>query len=290
MVMVIFPRLVFSARVLFPTVHRDGLRRTDNLITKIHRNFKKISGDADIHGGLQCHADSIFKLKEFTSISANLQQRIGSTISQRSQERVHKTGTFYSPFFDALNLLVDSVWPFGVIVIILLVMVTLVRVNSKQHLESCLKNARYLSNTAQNQLILCTGDELTATIVREIKKSHFYGIQADEVTDLSGRKQLSILVRYEKEGEAVEKLIAFVEFKSVTGSSISSKILSELQRVVLDPKRCRAQTCDGVGSMSGHLNGCQAKLRQVVPEARYFHCSSHQLNLALTKACAVKSV
>ena len=38
--------------VLFPTVHRDGSRRADNLITKFHRNFKMISGDADIHGGL----------------------------------------------------------------------------------------------------------------------------------------------------------------------------------------------------------------------------------------------
>ena len=58
--------------VLFPTVHRDGSRRADNLITKLHRNFKKISGDADIHGGLQYHADSMFKLKDFTFISANL--------------------------------------------------------------------------------------------------------------------------------------------------------------------------------------------------------------------------
>ena len=42
--------------------------------------------------------------------------------------------------------------------------------------------------------------------------------------------------------------------------------------------------------MSGHLNGCQANFREVVPEARYFHCASHQLNLALTKASAVKFV
>ena len=76
--------------VLFPNVHRDGSRRADHLITKLHHNFKKISGDADIHGGLQFHADSMFKLKEFTSISVNLQQRIDAMISQRSQERVRK--------------------------------------------------------------------------------------------------------------------------------------------------------------------------------------------------------
>jgi hypothetical protein len=32
-----------------------------------------------------------------------------------------KTGLSCSPFFDVLNLLADRVWPFGVIVIILLV-------------------------------------------------------------------------------------------------------------------------------------------------------------------------
>lgn len=131
---------------------------------------------------------------------------------------------------------------------------------------------------------------MTAIIVTDIKKSHFYGIQADEVTDTSGRQQLGISIRYEKEGKAVEKLIASVECKSVTGFAICSKILSELQRVGLDPKRCRVQVYDGAGSMSGHLRACQAKFSGVVPAARFYHYASHQLNLAFTKACAVKSV
>ena len=42
--------------------------------------------------------------------------------------------------------------------------------------------------------------------------------------------------------------------------------------------------------MSGHLNGCQAKFREVVPKALYFHCSSHKLNMVLSKTSSVSSI
>ena len=42
--------------------------------------------------------------------------------------------------------------------------------------------------------------------------------------------------------------------------------------------------------MSGHLNCCRAKFQESVPRASYYHCSSHQLNLALSKACAVPGI
>ena len=40
----------------------------------------------------------------------------------------------------------------------------------------------------------------------------------------------------------------------------------------------------------GRLNGCQAKFREIVPKALYFHCSSHKLNLVLSKASSVSSI
>ena len=41
---------------------------------------------------------------------------------------------------------------------------------------------------------------------------------------------------------------------------------------------------------AGALNGCQAQLASEVPQAIYYHCSSHQLNLALSKACCVPEI
>ena len=50
----------------------------------------------------------------------------------------------------------------------------------------------------------------------------------------------------------------------------------------LQPELCRAQTYDGAGNMAGHRNGCAAHFKRDYPRATYYHCASHQLNLALS--------
>ena len=42
--------------------------------------------------------------------------------------------------------------------------------------------------------------------------------------------------------------------------------------------------------MSGKLNGCQALFKETAPLAKYYHCASHQLNLALTNSANVKEI
>ena len=84
--------------------------------------------------------------------------------------------------------------------------------------------------------------------------------------------------------------MSFVACSSVTGESICAEILAVLERLGLDTDLCRGQGYDGAGSMSGHMRGCQARFREVSPHATYFHCSSHQLNLALSKSASVSEV
>ena len=119
MVMVICPRLVFSAYLVFSsrlsTVmdHAELIILSRNSIIISKRLVKMLIFMVDFSTMLtQCSS-------LFTSMSANPQQRIEANISQRSQERVRKNRAI---LFFTLNLLVDRVWPFGVIVIILLVM------------------------------------------------------------------------------------------------------------------------------------------------------------------------
>ena len=157
----------------------------------------------------------------------------------------------------------------------------------KEHLEQCRRNATYMSKTAQNDLLSCMADVLVSDIVAQAKESHFYGIAAD---DISGWEQLALSIRYVKDNEAHEQHVAFMACKSCTGRAVCNKITEKLESHGLDIARCRAQSYDGAGAMSGHLNGCQALFKQQVPEATYYHCSSHQLNLALTKACSVQQV
>ena len=59
------------------------------------------------------------------------------------------------------------------------------------------------------------GDELTASIVKNVRDSHYYGIPADEVMDVSGWEQLGISVRYVCDGEATESLVCQAKFSQV---------------------------------------------------------------------------
>ena len=101
-------------------------------------------------------------------------QRIDATISQRSQERVRKNRDILFSILRCLEFagrqglalrghrdsLTSDGDPQGNFNALIRFAVASSDFILKQHLESCPKNAQYLSNAAQNQLILCMGDEL----------------------------------------------------------------------------------------------------------------------------------
>ena len=42
--------------------------------------------------------------------------------------------------------------------------------------------------------------------------------------------------------------------------------------------------------MAGLLNGCSALCKKKVPKATYYHCASHELNLALSKTAKIPEI
>ena len=79
-------------------------------------------------------------------------------------------------------------------------------------------------------------------------------------------------------------MLAFIDCESVTGHSVCEKIIDDTIRGVnLQPELCRAQTYDGAGNMAGRINVCAAHFLKLIPQATYYHCASHQLNLAISK-------
>ncbi|XP_078679460.1 52 kDa repressor of the inhibitor of the protein kinase-like [Branchiostoma floridae x Branchiostoma belcheri] len=164
----------------------------------------------------------------------------------------------------------------------------------KDHLDRCARNATYVSKTSQNQLLDCMKQYIQDTIVHEIDNQEFgahFGIMADEVTEVSNWEQLGLLVRYTKDGKPVERLLLFAACEEITGRALCDTIVGELRKVRLDPANCRAQCFDGAGNMAGVRNGCAANFkRTAAPRAPYFHCASHDLNLALCKACKVQDI
>ncbi|XP_078585777.1 52 kDa repressor of the inhibitor of the protein kinase-like [Branchiostoma floridae x Branchiostoma japonicum] len=131
------------------------------------------------------------------------------------------------------------------------------------------------------------------TIVRDISNQPFgplYGIMADEVTDVSNWEQLGLMVRYVKDNKPVERLLLFAQCDNITGRALCDSIVQDLNMLNLDPANCRAQCFDGAGNMAGVVNGCAANFQRVAARAPYFHCASHDLNLALCKACKVPDI
>ena len=68
------------------------------------------------------------------------------------------------------------------------------------------KNSTYISNTSQNDLLECMGEYVLSKILSDVKASKFFGLEADEGTDLSGWEQLGVVLRYVKDHQSVRDL------------------------------------------------------------------------------------
>ena len=163
------------------------------------------------------------------------------------------------------------------------------------HLKECTLNASCLSKTAENDLLECVNKYIQAEIVKNIKNQvagPYYGIMADEVRDISNWEQLGIALRFIKDGKPVEKLFTYVQCDSTTGESIADEIISEISKAELDPLMCRSQTYDGTGNMAGCQKGAAEKFKEKTGNAHapYYHCASHDLNLAISKSLTVQDV
>ena len=167
--------------------------------------------------------------------------------------------------------------------------------NLKEYILSAKRNATYLSKTTQNDLLLCIKEYIQQEIVKEIKNQSegpFFGLSADEVTDVSNWEQLGVVVPYLKNSKPVEKLLEYVDCDDIKGRSIANFLINTIKNANLDPLMCRSQTYDGAGNMSGKVKGAAATfcLEAGNDKAVYFHCASHQLNLCLSKASKVPQV
>lgn len=63
--------------------------------------------------------------------------------------------------------------------------------------------------------------------------------------------------------------------------TIAGEIEKFIFKTGLDPDKFKGQGYDGCSTMSGKDNGVQSILREKFPNALYFHCASHKLNLVV---------
>ena len=93
----------------------------------------------------------------------------------------------------------------------------------------------YLSSTIADGFIAVIANEITDTIVVEVKKAKYYSISVDSSLDISHVDQLVVMIRYihPNRHEPVECFLTFIPIFSHTGESLANVTLELLHRFLL---------------------------------------------------------
>ena len=163
-------------------------------------------------------------------------------------------------------------------------------VTLEKHLKEAGRNALYTSKTIQNQVIECIGEHIRDNIVGEVKEAKWFSLLCDEVTDISIKEQLSIVLRFvDSNCDIREEFIDFVYTDRITGWIIASKLRDTLARYDIDLLNCRGQGYDGASNMSS-AGGVQGLISADTSKTVYMHCNSHILNLCIVQACSLSYI
>uniref|UniRef100_H3A841 DUF4371 domain-containing protein n=1 Tax=Latimeria chalumnae TaxID=7897 RepID=H3A841_LATCH len=148
----------------------------------------------------------------------------------------------------------------------------------------------YLSPKIQNKIIQLLSDQVTESIVNDIKNTPFYSVILDTTQDLSKVNQLSQVFQYvtiekdEKGNPAKininESLLGFHEVSGQSGTNLEGDIKC-IKDKGLELSKLRGQGYDGAANMSRMYSGVQVRIAEKELNTRYVHCAAHNLNLVL---------
>ena len=121
---------------------------------------------------------------------------------------------------------------------------------------------RFTSSTIQNEILKDMAVHILRPIVKYIKKSSYYSIMADEITNIINEQQFVICIRWvDNDLNANEDFIGLYEL-SVTNTETLGFILKDVVLLLgLDPKRLRGQCHDGCSTMMGKTTGVAATIK-----------------------------
>ena len=121
---------------------------------------------------------------------------------------------------------------------------------------------------------------------RRSEKARFL-LLADETTDASTKEQLTICLRYAKDGSICERFFDFREASDLTGAGLASKLLATLTAAGIPVSYMVGQGYDGAAVMSGCKNWVQKHICDKYPTAMYVHIV---FNLFLIKAGQITGI
>ena len=119
-------------------------------------------------------------------------------------------------------------------------------------LQSWLIDKKYQSPEIVNEQIRLMSKQVLRSILINIKKQPFYGIIANETTDISGKEQLAISLRWVTSSyEIHEDLIGLVYVEMTDASTLKTVIRDSLIRCGVSLSSCRGQAYEGAVTWLG---------------------------------------
>ena len=125
-------------------------------------------------------------------------------------------------------------------------------------------NATYLSPTIQNEILSILADQIRQKIANEVSrvktklmtktikchtlqmKDQPFVLMADDARDVSGKEQMSIVLRYvDSENEIQEHFMGFIKLDEFDAKSLAEKLFEFLNKWNIPADNCVAQCYDG---------------------------------------------
>lgn len=128
-------------------------------------------------------------------------------------------------------------------------------------------------------------ENITNTILHEIKNAGVFALILDDSLDISKHEQAAVILRYVDAQFAVkENFLGFFRVIESDGESLYQLVRSVLGSFQLSIQDIVARCYDRAANMRGIYKGVAARIKNDNKRAIYIHCNAHILNLVLVDA------
>ena len=144
-----------------------------------------------------------------------------------------------------------------------------------------------VSGDTQNDLIECIDSIIQDQIDKEVEQCTFLSVQVDQTTDMSTKRQLSVIIRLEKKDDAVERFLKFYSVSSdrtvPTISSIVKDVFNHYEASIHNKLIMQTYGCASV--ISGHIYGVQTPYLGRLSICLLLSLCSSQLKFSFISVC-----
>ncbi|KAF3837753.1 hypothetical protein F7725_009521 [Dissostichus mawsoni] len=143
----------------------------------------------------------------------------------------------------------------------------------------------YTSHRIIDEMLEILGTVVEEPILANISASVAIGLEVDETTDVSVKKQLDVHVRYmDKNGLLYSQFLDLVTVSDGRADTIVKAIRTILTKKNIPTQRIYGLGTDGAAVMTGRVNGVAKQLQDTFPWMVSVACAAHRLALCCKDA------